>query len=204
MKRITKRDIFAFILGLILSGSVVYAATLIARDITYDNTKTNINADNVQDAIDELYVKANNPVIPPNYKELSTVTTAVANDIASGKTAYDNNGTLLTGTGQMSSSITIKNARVESYTNSVASYFIMTLGQFKNMYNYISITKASCIDNCMTLDMPYRIVGNVWDEAIMPTLNTKYSLNDYPSFWVYAQSKNSNLCYCSYDITLSN
>ena len=59
MKKIFKNPILTFILGLILSGSVVYAATLIAGDITYDNTKTNINADNVQDAIDALYNKAN-------------------------------------------------------------------------------------------------------------------------------------------------
>ena len=65
MKKLFKSRVFTFLLGLILSGSVVYAATLIAKDITYDNSrsrlKTNNNEDvtNVQDAIDALYNKAN-------------------------------------------------------------------------------------------------------------------------------------------------
>ena len=91
--------ILAFILGGLIFGTTgVIAATVLASNITYDNTNSGINANNVQDAIDSLYTKANNPTIPANYKELSTTTTATASDIISGKTAYNNLGELITGT----------------------------------------------------------------------------------------------------------
>ena len=60
-----KKIILGFILGIIITGTVVYAGSLIARDIDYDNTSSglkdtnNQDVDNVQDAIDALYAKAN-------------------------------------------------------------------------------------------------------------------------------------------------
>ena len=65
MKRIFDNKVFIFLLGAILFGTTgVIAGSLIARDITFDNTKSqlknsnNQNVDNVQDAIDALYTKA--------------------------------------------------------------------------------------------------------------------------------------------------
>lgn len=66
MKRVLKNRLFIFLLGVILSGSIVYAAVYRAQDISYDNTKSNLvndnnqNITNVQDAIDSLYSIANN------------------------------------------------------------------------------------------------------------------------------------------------
>ena len=51
------------IIGLILGGAVVYAGTFLARDIDYDNTISNLNATNVQNAIDELYSKAHMDIL---------------------------------------------------------------------------------------------------------------------------------------------
>ena len=50
-----KKVIISFILGIVLSGTVVYAYVFYAQDISYDNTNSNISANNVQDAIDKLY-----------------------------------------------------------------------------------------------------------------------------------------------------
>ena len=56
-----KKFIIGFILGIILSGSVVYASVFYGRDVSYDNTNSHLvdennnNINNVQDAIDELY-----------------------------------------------------------------------------------------------------------------------------------------------------
>ena len=60
MKKVFKNRLLIFVLGTILSGSMVYAFVFYAQDISYDNTTSNLNANNVQDAIDILYSKSNN------------------------------------------------------------------------------------------------------------------------------------------------
>lgn len=59
--------IIAFILGLIISGSGVYAATILynSNQVGYDNASSGFASTNVQDAIDELYIKAY-PWVYPN------------------------------------------------------------------------------------------------------------------------------------------
>lgn len=66
MKKVKKfllgniKTVVSFILGIIISGVTVYAATIIASNqVGYDNTSSGMSATNVQDAIDELYTKAN-------------------------------------------------------------------------------------------------------------------------------------------------
>ena len=70
-----KKNIKLFIgiiIGVILGGTVVYAGTIIAIDVDYDNTHSqlkdsnNQDVDNVQDAIDVLYNKANRDIIYGN------------------------------------------------------------------------------------------------------------------------------------------
>ena len=58
--------IVAFILGLIISGTGVYAATILysGDQVGYDNTSSGMSATNVQDALDELYTKAQNVEVP--------------------------------------------------------------------------------------------------------------------------------------------
>lgn len=52
MKKIFKNPIFTFIIGVIITGSISVFATIAASNITYKNT-------NVEEALDDLYEKAN-------------------------------------------------------------------------------------------------------------------------------------------------
>ena len=53
--------LIAFVLGLIVSGSIsVIAYAIASKDVSYDNTKSHSQKENVQGAIDELYVKTKN------------------------------------------------------------------------------------------------------------------------------------------------
>ena len=94
MKWISKINIISFILGAIIFGGIsgVVALTIASKDVSYDNTTSGAAKANVQEAIDELYVKF------ANYKKLDVQTTAGASHILSGKTAYNTNGQLITGT----------------------------------------------------------------------------------------------------------
>ena len=68
MKKITKfiksnyKFLIGVIVGLLLSGTGVYAAnTIYSKNVTYDNSNSGLSATNVQDALDETYSKC----IPP-------------------------------------------------------------------------------------------------------------------------------------------
>ena len=80
MKKILKnKKIFAlgFILGAFIFGTTgVLAVTYYAgKDVTYDNTESGMTSENVQDAIDELYVKAFPPIYGSDLvKQVGTVT----------------------------------------------------------------------------------------------------------------------------------
>ena len=87
MKKIKKfllgniKTVVAFILGIIISGTTVYAATIIfnSNQIGYDNTRSGMSVTNVQDALDELYTKAQNMVpIDPNTFNTNTAKTVYA------------------------------------------------------------------------------------------------------------------------------
>ena len=59
--RVLKKNykfILGIIVGLIIAGTSVYAATVLSsKDISYDNTSSGLNSTNVQAAIDEVYDK---------------------------------------------------------------------------------------------------------------------------------------------------
>ena len=65
MKKVIKNPIFTFILGILISGATVYAASYAAKDISFtpkDSAWKKSNGEditNVKDAIDELYSKNN-------------------------------------------------------------------------------------------------------------------------------------------------
>ena len=56
----------AFFLGSTLTGSAVYAATILfnADQVGFDNTNTSLSSTNVQGALDELYTRANTWIDP--------------------------------------------------------------------------------------------------------------------------------------------
>ena len=53
--------VIAFILGIIISGTTVYAATILynANQVGFDNSNTSLQSTDVQGALDELYTRAN-------------------------------------------------------------------------------------------------------------------------------------------------
>ena len=58
-KMLNKSNIFSFLLGVLLCGSIVSAATLIdSKDVTYTPNNSNFNANSVESALDKLYEKA--------------------------------------------------------------------------------------------------------------------------------------------------
>ncbi len=70
MKKISRfiKDNYKFligvIVGLLLSGTGVYAAnTIYSKNVTYDNSNSGLSATNVQDALDETYTKCFPPVL---------------------------------------------------------------------------------------------------------------------------------------------
>ena len=123
MKKFIKNNLLGFILGaIIFSGIGAYAEYIITADkVEYSKDIS------VKDKVDDLYTKVkpsytgatsitpstttqtlqtNNKLlnsnitinpIPSTYKSLTTTTTATASDLLAGKTAYDNNGNLITG-----------------------------------------------------------------------------------------------------------
>ena len=59
--------IIAFIVGIIISGTTVYAATtLLSQSVYYNNSTSGATSTNVQGALDELYTRANTWINPNN------------------------------------------------------------------------------------------------------------------------------------------
>ena len=59
--------ITAFVLGVILTGGTVYAATVLpSSQVGYDNSTSGLTATDVQGALDELYTRANTWINPNN------------------------------------------------------------------------------------------------------------------------------------------
>lgn len=52
--------ITAFIMGMIISGFTVYAVTISSVNVEYDNSKSGLTSNNVEEAINELYGSASN------------------------------------------------------------------------------------------------------------------------------------------------
>ena len=57
--------LIGIIIGMVLSGTTVYAATqIMASDVLYDNTNSGLTSTNVQAAVDELTTRANTWIDP--------------------------------------------------------------------------------------------------------------------------------------------
>ena len=105
MKRLGKmlkknyRFIIGIVIGILLTGTSVYAAnTIYSKNVTYDNSNSKLSSSNVQDALDELYLK----MYPSKfYKKLyesavrddkSSTYVSNSDGIDFGKIASDTNG----------------------------------------------------------------------------------------------------------------
>ena len=175
MKIINKGYIIGFIMGAIIFGTTgVIAATVLASNITYDNTNSGINANNVQDAIDSLYTKANNPTIPANYKELSTVTTATESDILNGKTAYNNLGELITGTTFLSNCAKGKINTSDGYSTSTDKLVTSIKPDLILLYPY---------DNTWATNYHLYYTGYSTTKFIGGDIDGGYSLYDFSDYY---------------------
>ena len=66
--------LLGIIIGVLISGSVVFAATIAidAAQVTYNNSNTSLTSTNIKDALDELYTKSNSSYyLLKKYKTLS-------------------------------------------------------------------------------------------------------------------------------------
>ena len=75
MKKFIKNNLLGFILGVLVSGGVVYAATLIdSKDVTYTPSDSSFDVSNVEGALDQIYlelsvINKSNPLIPKMISE---------------------------------------------------------------------------------------------------------------------------------------
>lgn len=75
MKKVKKfllgniKTVVAFAIGVIISGTSVYAATILfaSNQVSYNNANSGATSTNVQDALDELYTKANTWINPTTF-----------------------------------------------------------------------------------------------------------------------------------------
>ena len=80
MKKVKKfligniKTVVAFILGGLIIGGSVYAATILFQSniVGYNNARSGLSATNVQDALDELYNKTNRKLEPTQVATLTT------------------------------------------------------------------------------------------------------------------------------------
>ena len=57
-----KRFLLGFLLGILISSGSVYAASIISKDVSYDNSNSKLTSTNVQGAIDEVYKTATDKI----------------------------------------------------------------------------------------------------------------------------------------------
>ena len=94
--------IIGIIIGIIISGSIVYAYDLFANSVGYDNTTSglkdanNQDVDNVQDAIDVLYSRANNGGGGSSTSELINNFSITNSELTGVTTNISINGTITT------------------------------------------------------------------------------------------------------------
>ena len=77
------KTILAFVIGVIISGGAVYAASILANQVTYDNTSSGLTSTTVQGALDELNAKAANsggvPIDPDTFQTNTAKTVYASN-----------------------------------------------------------------------------------------------------------------------------
>lgn len=78
MKKILKSNvkfISGFLLGLVIAGAIsVYAFTISSSEVSYDNSTSGLEANNVKDALDSLYASSGGNI---NFVRVTSSTTSV-------------------------------------------------------------------------------------------------------------------------------
>lgn len=158
---VIKQNILGFIIGSCIFGSIsVYAASPIfsSKDVEYTNN--NMNATNVQSAIDELNDKLVNPITPAN---------ATASQILSGQTAWVN-GTKITGSMVNQGKITKTLNPGETYTipagyHDGSGVITINPNQNSGTYTYAANSTGATVD--LGVNNSYRYVNatNVYNKG---------------------------------------
>lgn len=109
--------VIAFILGIIISGTTVYAATIIynANQVGFNNSNTSLSSTDVQGALDELYTRASNCKKAPN----NTVYYAFGDPTTSSTTNYStlNRKIFIARNGDQRSVCVIRSNRLHCFDN---------------------------------------------------------------------------------------
>lgn len=171
---INKYTITTFILGLIISGGIVYAANIFASDIAYDNSKSHLKDSSnqdvtyVQDAVDALYTKVNDEI--QDYKDkFDTLTFEFY---------------------------------AQSYNSTSNSNGGFILSKFNNKYNYFKVNSViKKVGNGSCVLVAWNLVNNSAEEI---SLNTNYSLNNYLRLYVRSKSNDTSENQCIINVTLFN
>ena len=120
-----------------------------------------MSANNVQDAIDVLYEKANQ-TYPDTYKDLATPVTATASDLLYGKTAYKQDGTIVTGTINTYNGNTNITPTTSSQTIETSGKYVgnnITVGAIPSSYKNISDTTITTSSDILNGLVAYKADG---------------------------------------------
>lgn len=184
MKKIIKSRIFLVIITAILcTGITVYAtSTYQASQVEYKDGKK------VDAALNELYTKAT------TYKNLSVSTTAKAEDIISGKTAYDNLGNLITGNISadcVSSSFATDSESVSSSGKKLANFKPSFFIVFSKDSPWVGGGHIYNVNYSATQIINFGVHNNT---AGTDNLNNVYTITDN-GFWIYNWGAGNYLYY---------
>ena len=217
MKKIFKKKIkfiFGLIVGTIISGTCVYAATILyaANAVRYDNTnvaiqKDGVNVTNVQEAIEALYEKANVSKLPTTMSlsstsgtigvgESTTITVTTNGDGALSCSTSDSiisscsvEGTTVTITGAPNqngtATITVNQASGPHYAQASGTYDLTISGAiWRNLPVYFSNT-SDCTSDCQEL-CELNVSTSVWScGASYSVAPSSPSLSDGSWCWCY-------------------
>jgi len=134
MKKLFKNNIkviIALILGLVIAGSVgVYAYVISASDVSYDNSTSGLEADNVKDALDDLYSKIENGLYEEEVISIPySITVCLSGGNSSEYSSKRCNFNRATGTG---------NLVISKYGDKAIAYIRNQYGEY-HVTNYTSI-----------------------------------------------------------------
>ena len=136
-----KKVILSFLLGIILSGSVVYASVFYGRDVSYDNTNSHLvdennqNVTNVQDAIDVLYDKAN--------KGGETYDSQLINNVTTSPYTITSNLTSIDGISKFSARLMNVSTHISSFSISNNTLIVNRTAPSYGRQYYVEFVKSS-------------------------------------------------------------
>ena len=150
-----KKLILGILIGIVTTGTVVYAANILASDVSYDNTTSGLQATTAQAAIDELTAKASTLVKPKNntvYFAFGTPTTSSTTDY----TTLNKNVFVALNGGQKSVCI-IRNNRLHCFDN---NNYAIEQQHIQQVFSDVSCNVNSSYVSCSASDFYCQVSSN--------------------------------------------